>query len=146
MVMQIKEPSYSATDYRYGFNGKEKDPEGMGGGGSTYDYGFRIYNPQIAKFLSIDPLSPDYPWYTPYQFAGNSPTRYIDLDGLEEAEPLQYNFFKIIAPQIKNNSDTRGLSLKGVLFVMAHTANESGYAKSAIKAGDFNIFGVMAEK
>jgi hypothetical protein len=30
--------------YKYGFNGKEKDNEGMGGGGSTYDYGFRIYN------------------------------------------------------------------------------------------------------
>jgi RHS repeat-associated protein len=68
----------------YGFNGKEKDPEGMGGGGSTYDYGFRIYNPQIAKFLSVDPLSASYPWYTPYQFAGNKPIICLDLDGLEE--------------------------------------------------------------
>ncbi len=34
----------------------------MGGGGSTYDYGFRIYNPNIAKFLSVDPLTKDYPW------------------------------------------------------------------------------------
>lgn len=70
--------------YRYGFNGKEKDPEGMGGGGSTYDYGFRIYNPQIGKFLSVDPLTSSYPWYTPYQFAGNKPIVAIDLDGLEE--------------------------------------------------------------
>lgn len=38
----------------------------------------------MAKFLSIDPLSPDYPWYTPYQFAGNKPIWAIDLDGLEE--------------------------------------------------------------
>ncbi len=52
--------------YRYGFNGKEKDDEGMGGGGSTYDYGFRIYNPQIGKFLSTDPLTMSYPFYTPY--------------------------------------------------------------------------------
>lgn len=73
-----------ANSYRYGFNGKELDPEGMGGGGSTYDYGFRIYNPQIARFLSVDPLSPEYPWYTPYQFAGNKPIVAIDLDGLEE--------------------------------------------------------------
>lgn len=56
----------------------------MGGGGSTYDYGFRIYNPQIAKFLSLDPLTASYPWYTPYQFAGNKPIAFIDLDGLEE--------------------------------------------------------------
>ncbi|MDQ3394890.1 MAG: hypothetical protein M3512_12365, partial [Bacteroidota bacterium] len=82
-------PGRSWTDedlrsYRYGFNGKEKDPEGMGGGGSTYDYGFRIYNPQIARFLSVDPLFQSYPWYTPYQFAGNNPIWAIDLDGLEE--------------------------------------------------------------
>jgi RHS repeat-associated protein len=69
--------------YRYGFNGKEKDPEGMGGGGSTYDYGFRIYNPALGRFLSVDPLTKEYPYYTPYQFAGNMPINCIDLDGLE---------------------------------------------------------------
>ncbi|MEL6658351.1 MAG: hypothetical protein AAFP77_22985 [Bacteroidota bacterium] len=31
------------------------------------------------------PLAPDYPWYTPYQFAGNKPITFVDLDGLEEA-------------------------------------------------------------
>ena len=71
--------------YRFGFNGKEKDSEGMGGGGSTYDYGFRIYNPQIGRFLSIDPITKKYPWYTPYQFAGNKPIMAVDLDGLEES-------------------------------------------------------------
>jgi RHS repeat-associated protein len=77
--------SWSAeSGYRYGFNGKVKDNEGMGGGGQTYDYGFRIYNPSLAKFLSVDPLSASYPWYTPYQFAGNKPIWAIDLDGLEE--------------------------------------------------------------
>ncbi len=74
----------NSITYRYGFNGKEKDNEGLGGGGSTYDYGFRIYNPALGRFLSVDPLSEDYPWYTPYQFAGNKPIEAIDLDGLEE--------------------------------------------------------------
>ena len=75
---------------RYAFNGKEMDDQGEWGStgangqsNSMYDYGFRIYNPGIARFLSVDPLSPDYPWYTPYQFAGNSPVLNIDLDGLE---------------------------------------------------------------
>jgi len=43
--------------------------------------------------LSVDPLTSSYPWYTPYQFAGNKPTRYIDLDGLEEYDPMQDPFF-----------------------------------------------------
>ncbi len=59
------------------------------GDGRHYDYGFRIYNPAIGKFLSVDPLTKDYPWYTPYQFAGNKPIWAIDLDGLEELI-LQY--------------------------------------------------------
>ena len=76
--------SFSSPSYRYGFNGKEKDDE-VCGNGNQYDYGFRIYNPRLGKFLSADPLMKSYPWYTPYQFAGNSPIANVDLDGREEA-------------------------------------------------------------
>jgi RHS repeat-associated protein len=82
--------TYSGEGYRYGFNGKELDNKCMGGGGQTYDYGFRIYNPALGRFLSTDPLFRAYPWYTPYQFAGNKPIIAIDVDGLEE---LDYNLF-----------------------------------------------------
>jgi hypothetical protein len=34
--------------------------------------------------MSVDPLTKEYPWYTPYQFAGNKPIWAIDIDGLEE--------------------------------------------------------------
>ena len=73
--------NYSSKTYRYGFNGKEKDNEITIG--STYDYGFRIYNPAIGKFLSVDPLQKKYPELTPYQFASNSPIQGVDLDGRE---------------------------------------------------------------
>jgi len=79
---------YAGT-YRYGFNGKEKDVDGEWGSNTHYDYGFRIYNPAIAKFLSVDPLRKEYPWYTPYQFAGNTPIQAIDLDGLEPTSPIE---------------------------------------------------------
>ena len=52
-----------------------------------YDYGFRIYNPRLGKFLSVDPLTKEYPELTPYQFASNSPIEYIDLDGCEGVRP-----------------------------------------------------------
>ena len=70
--------------YRFTFNGKESDSEWYSTSGSISDYGFRIYNPRIGKFLSVDPLTKEYPWYTPYQFAGNKPILAVDLDGLEE--------------------------------------------------------------
>ena len=46
--------------------------------------GARGYSPQTGRFYSFAPLGPRYPWYTPYQFAGNTPIWAIDLDGLEE--------------------------------------------------------------
>ena len=76
--------NFNAGTYKYGFNGKENDKETFGTGEGTQDYGMRIYNPALGKFLSIDPLSPQYSFYTPYQFAGNTPIQAIDLDGLEE--------------------------------------------------------------
>lgn len=84
----------SGSSYRYGFNGKEKSDE-IYGDGNIYDYGFRIYNPRIGKFLSVDPLTRSYPELTPYQFASNRPIEATDLDGLEshdlylELEPVR---------------------------------------------------------
>ena len=76
--------------YRYGFNGKEMDNEmkgdavtGESGTGGQYDYGFRIYDPRIGRFLSVDPLEKGYPSWSPYPFAMNRPIDGIDLDGLE---------------------------------------------------------------
>jgi RHS repeat-associated protein len=75
--------SFNAAGYRYGFNGKENDNE-VKGTGNQQDYGMRIYDGRIGKFLSVDPLTNKYPHYTPYQFAGNMPIWAIDLDGAEE--------------------------------------------------------------
>ena len=69
-------------DYRHGFNGKEQDPE-VSGTGNQYDYGFRIYNPRLGRFLSVDALSGFYAAWTPYMFAQNRPIKAIDLNGLQ---------------------------------------------------------------
>ncbi len=83
--MLIPGRKYAATEsYRYGFNGKENDNE-VKGEGNQQDDGMRIYDPRLGRFLSVDPLSKDYPWYTLYQFAGNKPIEAIDLDGAEES-------------------------------------------------------------
>jgi RHS repeat-associated protein len=86
--MQMPGRQYSATTgYRYGFNGKEKDTEGP----VQYDYGFRIYDPRLVRFKSVDPLTAKYPWLTPYQYASNSPIALIDIDGAEGGVPPKEN-------------------------------------------------------
>jgi len=92
----------ASTGYRYGFNGQENDPETVGTGNGTQDYGMRIYNPSLGRFLSMDPIAKIYPHYTPYQFAGNSPITYTDLDGLEK-----YHYIRF---QDRNGNTILGLS------------------------------------
>jgi RHS repeat-associated protein len=71
---------------RYKYVSKERDEET-----GLYYYGARYYASWIARFVSVDQLQHKYPHYTPYQYAGNKPISYIDLDGLEEAK----NYFSI---------------------------------------------------
>ena len=86
--MEMPGRKYNPQNYRYGFNGKENDRSGEWGLGLVQDYGFRLYNPGLGRFLSVDPLTESYPWYTPYQFAGNMPIEAIDLDGAEPTKVL----------------------------------------------------------
>jgi RHS repeat-associated protein len=96
---QMPGRSINLGNYRYGFNGKENDNE-VKGEGNQQDYGMRIYDPRIGKFLSVDPLSMNFPYYTPYQFAGNKPIIAIDLDGAEEAIRINYHSQKEVKTQL----------------------------------------------
>jgi RHS repeat-associated protein len=86
--MGMLDRNYYLESYRYGYNGKEKDNE-VNGDGSQYDFGLRIYNTRLGRFLSTDPLIQTYPWWSPYQYAGNSPVGYIDLEGAELSKKLE---------------------------------------------------------
>ena len=67
-------------NYRFGFNGKEKDNEAKGIGNSL-DFGARMHDTRVARFLSTDRLASKFPHYSPYLFAGNSPIQAIDYNG-----------------------------------------------------------------
>lgn len=49
---------------------------------------------EASRFLSIDPLARQYPFYTPYQYAGNKPIACIDIDGMEEMPNEIFNALK----------------------------------------------------
>lgn len=75
--------TFSSEDkYRFGYNGKENDNE-VKGDGNQQDYGMRIYDPRLGRFLSVDPLTGEYPWNSTYAYAEGDPINYEDIDGLE---------------------------------------------------------------
>jgi len=67
--------------YRFGFNGMEKDDEWDNVTGSKLDFGARIYDARIGRWLACDPLARKYPAISSYVFVGNMPLIAIDEDG-----------------------------------------------------------------
>ena len=67
--MQMEDRSESGG-YRYGFQGQETDDE-VNGEGNAVSYKYRIHDPRIGRFLSVDPLAPEYPHNSPYAFSEN---------------------------------------------------------------------------
>jgi RHS repeat-associated protein len=82
MMSRVALPNSGRT-YKFGFNGKMNDDEVKGGLGNQQDYGMRIYDSRVGRFLSVDPLTKKFPQYTPYSFSGNSPIWLIDKNGTE---------------------------------------------------------------
>jgi len=66
--------------YRFHFNGKETDNE-VYGEGNVYDYGERIYDCRLGRWLSLDPQFKSYPDYSAYCYSLNSPLKYGDPTG-----------------------------------------------------------------
>ncbi|MEM7104345.1 MAG: RHS repeat-associated core domain-containing protein [Bacteroidota bacterium] len=77
--MQMPGRKYNSGDYRFGFNGKEQDQEW--GSQGYNDFGARIYNPSLGRWMSVDPELELYPDHSPYGFALENPVKLIDIDG-----------------------------------------------------------------
>ncbi|MBD2769223.1 hypothetical protein IC235_15130 [Hymenobacter sp. BT664] len=72
------------TGYRFGFNGKEKDAEFN----SNYDFGARIYDPRIGRWMATDPLAGKMSSHSPYNYAFDNPVSLIDPDGMMPHSPI----------------------------------------------------------
>jgi RHS repeat-associated protein len=76
---------------KYLYNGKELQDDKMTSESmNLYDYGKRFYDPQIGRFTTIDRIAGEFPYWTPYAYAANSPILNKDLDGLEPANTMFY--------------------------------------------------------
>lgn len=76
----------ATSDYRFGYNGMEKDKE-IKGDGNSYTTEFRQYDPRLGRWLSLDPLMAEYSEWSPYVAFENNPVLYVDPEGLEATNP-----------------------------------------------------------
>ena len=62
----------------YKYNGKELDRKG---GLGWYDYGARMYDAALGRFMKTDRFSEKYVSLSPYQYGANNPVNNIDVNG-----------------------------------------------------------------
>ena len=72
----IFEATTSVQPYKY--NGKELD---RSKGLDWYDYGARMYDAAIGRFMKTDRFAEKYVALSPYQYAANNPVNVIDING-----------------------------------------------------------------
>ena len=80
--MLVPHRTFSSPEYRYGFQGQEKDDE-VKGNGNSINYKYRMHDPRVGRFLSLDPLQKSFPWNSPYVFSENRVIDGLELEGLE---------------------------------------------------------------
>ncbi|MEN5309867.1 RHS repeat-associated core domain-containing protein [Chryseobacterium cucumeris] len=81
--------NYTATTqnaYQYKYNGKELQETGM------YDYGARMYIPDLGRWGVIDPLAETSRGWSTYAYAYNNPVMFIDPDVMQNVSALHWKF------------------------------------------------------
>ena len=65
-------------DHRFTYNGKELEEET-----GYLDYHARQHDPQLGRFMSVDPLAEKFHSFSSYIYVADNPINFIDPDGRE---------------------------------------------------------------
>ncbi len=151
--------SFTGTDkYRFGFNGQEKENDISGVDGGHMVFTSRIEDTRLGRFLSVDPLSKEYPWNSTYAFAENDVIRSIDLEGAEKlvantvkAQNLLSNYLEVlnqddILKKVGITPFTSGADEKYLIFIVAGKDSWHQYDGETISYTNPNNVTTFAER
>ncbi len=136
MLMPGRHDEINGNPYTYGFNGMERDEE-VKGAGNSYDFGARMQDPRLGRFLSIDPLQIKYPSMSSYSAFANNPIIFIDPDGREWVNAHSAEVARI-KKQLLDNPDNKKIQ-RLLKRAQVKEARVNQYL-SDLKANDVSLY------
>ncbi len=101
----------NAKESRRGFNGMEEDDE-VKGDGNSYDFGARMLDPRLGRWLSIDEHFSLYPNQSPYISNDNNPLFFADKDGNDAIGTIEGNTITIKSTLYVYNEGKHKIDIK----------------------------------
>ncbi|MDF1697527.1 MAG: RHS repeat-associated core domain-containing protein [Saprospiraceae bacterium] len=146
--------SETGVENRYTYNGKEfQDDLGV----NLHYYGFRVYDPAIARFTGVDPISDQFPHVSTFNYAENEPMANIDLHGLQKVSVHSLGQLKIngVAANVgiqatldigNRNSFSYSLQIQGIGTATGSYSKDSGHSQSIHRETDLPSIGFEIRK
>jgi RHS repeat-associated protein len=119
--------NYAENKYRFQKQELQNKEFSDGSGLEMYEFKYRMDDPQIGRFWSVDPLANKYVYNSPYAFSENHVTSHVELEGLEkfpinEDNPSSGNPNSSIARSAKNQQAVESQRAAGRAAADATTA------------------------
>jgi RHS repeat-associated protein len=136
--------TFSSQEYRYGFQAQEQDDELWEG---AVNYKYRVEDPRLGRFFSVDPLYRKYSWNSNYAFSENRLIDGVELEGCEYVSyALAQTFGGVGAIQLEISSSAGlilgGLKLQGSVGLVYDSKRNFALSASYGAFGDlFSVLG-----